>query len=161
MPSNRTSNDIDLVQPTWYKVPPNRVAKKPPPEPLHINNFDDYGTPNLPPTLDRNDPFAIFSQFFTIEIMDKLVEWTNKYAELHPSNDAGEKLRARQAGRNDGHKKFRRDLRDALFKRSIRGRKAYTQDAPLRCTTDDRLWYPTHHHSLKRLWLSLLTVLYA
>jgi len=27
--------------------------------------------------------------------MDKLVEWTNKYAELHPSNDVGEKLRAR------------------------------------------------------------------
>ena len=26
--------------------------------------------------------------------MDKLAEWTNKYAELHPSNDAGEKLRA-------------------------------------------------------------------
>ena len=27
--------------------------------------------------------------------MDKLVEWTNKYTELHPSNDAGEKLQAR------------------------------------------------------------------
>ena len=26
--------------------------------------------------------------------MDKLAEWTNKYTELHPSNDAGEKLRA-------------------------------------------------------------------
>ena len=61
---------------------------------MHINDFDDHGTPNLPLTLDRNDPFAIFSQFFTSEIMDKLAEWTNKYAELHPSNDAGEKLRA-------------------------------------------------------------------
>jgi len=55
MPSNRTSNDIDLVQPTQYKVPPSRVAEKPPPkpweltdfEPLHIDDFDDYGTPNL------------------------------------------------------------------------------------------------------------------
>ena len=82
MPSNCTSNDIDLVQPTQYKVPLNRVAKKPPPEPwelpdfepLHIDDFDDYGTPNLPLTLDRNDPFAIFSQFFTSEIIDKLVE---------------------------------------------------------------------------------------
>ena len=27
--------------------------------------------------------------------MDKLAEWTNKYTELHPSNDAGEKLQAR------------------------------------------------------------------
>ena len=69
MPSNRTSNDIDLVQPTQYKVPPNRVAKKPPPEPwelpdfkpLYINNFDNHSTPNLPPTLDRDNPFAIFS----------------------------------------------------------------------------------------------------
>src|ERR1700733_5097779 len=103
MPSNRTSNDIDLVQPTQYKVPPNRVAKKPLPEPwelpdfepLHIDDFDDHGTPNLPPTLDQHDPFAIFGQFFTSEIMDKLVEWTNKYAELHPSNDADEKPRAR------------------------------------------------------------------
>ena len=60
MPSNRTSNDIDLVQPTRYKVPPNRVAKKPHSEPwelldfepLHINNFDDHGTLDLPPTLN-------------------------------------------------------------------------------------------------------------
>ena len=58
-----------------------------------------------------------------------------------------------RAGRNDGHKKFRRDLRDALFKRSIRKRKAYTQDAPLRCSTDDILWYPTHHYTLKKLWV--------
>ena len=27
--------------------------------------------------------------------MNKLVEWTNKYTELHPLNDVGEKLRAR------------------------------------------------------------------
>jgi hypothetical protein len=92
MPSNRTSNDIDLVQPTQYNVLPNRVAKKPPPEPWELPDFDDYGTPNLPPMLNRNDPFAIFSQFFTGEIIDKLVEWTNKYAELHPSNNIGKKL---------------------------------------------------------------------
>jgi len=62
---------------------------------LHIDDFDDHGTPNLPPTLDRNDPFAIFSQFFTSKIVNKLVEWTNKYAELYPLNNAGEKLWAR------------------------------------------------------------------
>jgi hypothetical protein len=33
MPSNHTSNDIDLVQPTQYNIQPNRVAKTPPPEP--------------------------------------------------------------------------------------------------------------------------------
>ena len=103
MPSNRTSNDIDLVQLTQYNVPLNRVAKKPPPEPwelpnfkpLQIDDFDDHSTPNLPPTLDQNDPFAIFNEFFTSNIIDKLVEWINKYTKLHPSNNAGEQLRAR------------------------------------------------------------------
>jgi Transposase IS4 len=102
MPSNRTSNDIDFVQPTQYNVQPNQVAKKPPPEPwelpdfepLHINDFDNHSTPNLPPTLNRSDPFAIFSQFFTDKIVDKLVEWTNKYAELHLSD--GKRLQARR-----------------------------------------------------------------
>ena len=57
MPSNRTFNDIDLVQPTQYNVRLNRVAKKLSPEPwplpdfmpLAIDDFDDHGTPNLPP----------------------------------------------------------------------------------------------------------------
>ena len=49
MPSNLTSNDIDLVQPTQYNAQPNRVAKSPPLEPwprpilqrLHISDHDD------------------------------------------------------------------------------------------------------------------------
>ena len=36
MPSNRTSNDIDFVQPTQYNVQPNQIAKKPPPEPWEL-----------------------------------------------------------------------------------------------------------------------------
>ena len=36
-----------------------------------------------------------YSQFFTGKIVNKLVERTNKYVELRPLNDAGEKLRAR------------------------------------------------------------------
>jgi len=31
MPSKRTSNNIDLVEPTQYRVDPNRKAKEPPP----------------------------------------------------------------------------------------------------------------------------------
>ena len=69
MPSNCTSNDIDFIQPTQYNALLNWVAKKPPPdllelpdfEPLHINDFDDHGAPDLPPTLDQNDLFVIFS----------------------------------------------------------------------------------------------------
>jgi hypothetical protein len=88
MPSKRTSNDIDLVEPTQYRVNPNRKAKEPPPRPwplpafnpLHIHDFDDHGKPNLPPNVEQSDPFAIFSQFFTNEVMEQLVDWTNKYA---------------------------------------------------------------------------------
>ena len=55
MPSNRTRIDADLVQKTQYNVPPNRIAKKPCPkpwplpkfEPLHIDDWDDHGSPNL------------------------------------------------------------------------------------------------------------------
>jgi hypothetical protein len=82
MPTNRTSNDIDFVPPTQYSIPPTRKAKEPPPqpwplpsfEPLRVANFDDHGTPNLPPNLDRHDTLAIFKLFFTNKIMDKLAE---------------------------------------------------------------------------------------
>jgi len=33
MPSKRTSDDIDLVEPTQYRVHPNRKAKEPPQQP--------------------------------------------------------------------------------------------------------------------------------
>ena len=98
MPSNRTSNDIDFVLPTQYSIPPTRKAKEPPPqpwplpdfEPLHIEDFDDHGTPNLPPNLDIHDPLAIFKLFFTDNIIDKLAEWINKYAELYPVEEEAE-----------------------------------------------------------------------
>ena len=85
MPSNRISNDIDLVQPTQYNTQQNRPAKNPPPEPwplpdftpFQVDDFDDH---------NQHDPSTIFKQFFTDEITDKLIEWTNKYAELHPSD---------------------------------------------------------------------------
>ena len=59
-------------------------------EPLHIANFDNYGTPNLPPNLNLHGPLAIFRLFFTNKIIDKLAEWTNKYAELYPVEEEAE-----------------------------------------------------------------------
>ena len=53
-------------------------------KPLHIDNWDHCGSPNLPPNVDIHDPFRLFSLFFTDEIVDKLMEWTNKYTELYP-----------------------------------------------------------------------------
>ena len=81
MPSNRARIDADLVKPTQYNVWPDWKAKNPSPKPqplpefkpLHINNFDDHGTPKLPPNVNPHDPFELFSQFFTDDIMDKLM----------------------------------------------------------------------------------------
>ena len=58
-----------------------------------------------------------------------------------------------RATRHEGHKRFRRDLRDALFKRSIRKRQPPTQQEPSRRSTDDIVWYPTELHTLDKLWL--------
>ena len=58
----------------------------------------------------------------------------------------------RRASRRDSHKQFRKDLRDALFKRSTRNRKIYAQNPPSRRATDEIVWYPTHHHKLQKLW---------
>jgi len=42
-------------------------------------------TPVAPQTyIDSHDAFAIFKLFFTDKILEKLIEWTNKYAELYP-----------------------------------------------------------------------------
>ena len=95
MPSNRARIDADLVQKTQYNVPPNKTAKIPPPkpwplpnfEPLLIDDWHDHGSPNVPFGTDIHDPFKLFSLFFTDELMDKLVEWTNKHTELYPPDE--------------------------------------------------------------------------
>ena len=93
MPRNRARIDADLVQKTQYNVLLNKMAKTPPPppkpwllphfEPLHIDNWDDHSSPNLPSDVDQHDPYELFSLFFTEDIINKLMEWTNKYVELY------------------------------------------------------------------------------
>ena len=79
MPSNRTSNHIDLVQPTQYNVQPNRCAKKPPPKPWPLPDFTPmtirFGWSNWLVLIDNgrtnsgyyrliapfSDPFLIYS----------------------------------------------------------------------------------------------------
>ena len=104
MPSNRARIDADLVEPTQYNVRPNQTAKKPCPKPwplpkfkpLHIDDWDDHGSPNLPPGVDTHDPFELFKLFFTDELMDKLIAWTNEHAELYPLDEDKEHPRAWQ-----------------------------------------------------------------
>ena len=59
----------------------------------------------------------------------------------------------RREGRHDGHKQFRINLRNALFKRSIRKRKAPTHEhehLPRR-SIDDIIWVPTQLHELIKI----------
>ena len=58
----------------------------------------------------------------------------------------------RQATRKDSHKQFRIDLRNALFKRSIRKRKLYTQELPTRRSINQIIWVPTAQHQLIKLF---------
>jgi hypothetical protein len=66
---------IDLVQPTQYNIQPNWVAKTPPPElwplpdftPLQVDDFDDHGTPNLPPNLDRQYLAIVYAIYHSAE----------------------------------------------------------------------------------------------
>ena len=92
MPRNRARINADLIQKTQYNIPLNKTVKTPPLKPwllphfkpLHIDNWDDYGSPNLPLDVDQHNPYKLFSLFFTEDIINKLVEWTNKYTELYP-----------------------------------------------------------------------------
>ena len=78
MVRNRISNDIDLVQPTQYIVPKNRVAKKPPLEPgllppfspLPIHNEYEYGEPSLPDYIINKDPWQLFNLFWLKKLIN-------------------------------------------------------------------------------------------
>ena len=104
MPRNRARIDADLVQKTQYNVPPNKTAKTPPPkpwplphfEPLHINNWDDHSLLNLPSDVNQYNPYKLFSLFFTEDIINKLIKWTNKHAELYPLHKETEYARLQQ-----------------------------------------------------------------
>jgi Transposase IS4 len=78
------------------KTPPLKPWPLPEFEPIHIHDWDDHGSPNLPSNVKTHDPFELFSLFFTDEIMDKLVEWINKHAELYLLDEDAEQARAWQ-----------------------------------------------------------------
>ena len=94
MVRNRASNDEDFVPPTQYPKLPRQIKKKRPPEPkpappfdpLPILNKNTYGTPDLPSHIDPSDPYQIFKLFWTDELLDQLVEYTNRNAELNPTS---------------------------------------------------------------------------
>jgi len=82
MPRNHARLDADIVQKTWYNVPPNKTAKTPPPKPwplphfkpLYINNWDNHSSLNFPSDVNLHDPYKLFSLFFIDDIINKLIE---------------------------------------------------------------------------------------
>jgi len=61
-------------------------------EPLYISDFDDHSTLNLPLDVDPHNPFDLSSLFFTDNIINKLIEWMKKHAELYLSDEDKENL---------------------------------------------------------------------
>ncbi|KAF2817332.1 uncharacterized protein BDZ99DRAFT_13689 [Mytilinidion resinicola] len=77
------------------KLPYPKPTPLPAFEPLQINNYDAPGTPNIPPGLDQHDPVALFRLFFTDEMVEKMVRWTNEYAKDHrPSKGSATSIAA-------------------------------------------------------------------
>ena len=91
---NYKSNDIDFVPYTQHPKYASQKSQNPPPEPwplpdfepLFIENENTYGKPNLPSNINNSDPLQLFKLFFTDEIMDQLIQYTNRNAELHQTS---------------------------------------------------------------------------
>ena len=89
MPRNKISNDLDHVK----KDPkPSNTPKGRPPDPwplpkyvpLKITRRRTHGQGHLPNTIAPDDPYGIFSLFFSNETIQTLVDHTNEYAVLYP-----------------------------------------------------------------------------
>ena len=84
-------NDINVVKYTEYIVPPSRVAKKPVPELwslsafslIEIDDYNNFGEPNVPLSFNWYNSLALFKPFFTDLMVEKTAERINKYMELH------------------------------------------------------------------------------
>ena len=91
MGRNRVSDDLDHVAdaPTTTKK-----SKNPPPKPKPIPRFTPMKITDLVhglgklPTHVASTPYRVFSLFFTDEILHKLAQYTNEYAE-HASEESG------------------------------------------------------------------------
>ena len=88
MPRNKVSNDIDHVRkdPQLEKAPkasPPKPKPLPKYKPMQIKKLFTHGHSLLPNTTSNN-PYTIFSLFFTKAILERLVQHTNEYAFLFP-----------------------------------------------------------------------------
>lgn len=87
----RQSNDEDLVTYTVSK-PTKGPAPVPPPIPIFepLVYTQSENTPQLPPNFNSSDPMALFNLFFDDEVIEIIVEATNKNAKYKMAKfDAG------------------------------------------------------------------------
>ena len=94
MPRNKVSNDLDHVR----KDPkPTTIPKERPPDPwplptyvpLKITNPRTHSQGHLPNTIAPDNPYAIFSLFFSDETIQILVRHTNEYTFHNPGPENG------------------------------------------------------------------------
>ena len=92
MPRNKVSNDLDHVK---LDPKPSKAPKGRPPDPwplptytpLRITKTRTHGQGQLPNTIPPDDPYAIFSLFFSNEVIQILVQHTNEYAFINPGSE--------------------------------------------------------------------------
>ena len=90
MPHKRVSDDIDHVP---IDPKPSKRSRKdpptPPPPPTHapilINNPLQHGHSQIPDSIAPDDVYSIFSLFFSDEVLVRIRDNTNQYAQFHPS----------------------------------------------------------------------------
>ena len=95
MPRNKVSNDLDHVR---LDPKPSKTPKGSPPEPwplptytpLRIKKTRTHGQGYLPNTIPSDDPYAIFSLFFSYEVIQTLVQHTNEYALMNPGPESSD-----------------------------------------------------------------------
>ena len=90
MGRNRVSDDLDHVADASTAT---KQSKQPPPKPQPIPPFKlmkindiTHGLGKLPSHV-AGTPYNVFSLFFNYDILQKIVDYTNEYAEERPSND--------------------------------------------------------------------------
>ena len=89
MGRNRVSDDLDHVADTSTattksKQPPPKPQPIPPFKPMKITQMT-HGLGKLPSHM-ASTPYSVFSLFFSDDLLQKIVEHTNEYAENHCTN---------------------------------------------------------------------------
>ena len=89
MPRNKISNNLDHVRQDLkpLKTPkghPLKLWLLPKYKPIKITKPFSYGHGQLPNTITSNDPYTIFTLFFSHKTLQTLVQHTNKYTFLFP-----------------------------------------------------------------------------